>query len=310
MYAEVSPTNDAGNGLLNTWVGSVLDDYKYTSNSGTRTLTSAISSGSRTTSRDPDLAGQVFQWMGTSASGRPVDRRPDGRPFTGSTGYDDFELWKVLDLDRPDQRLGRLRRAERDRDRAEQGRPFGSSNSYYGLIDHNDVRTAVEAYIQDSTVNVAGDVSIVATDAARISATEDSYVVPWDGVGGVIAVNGVLSSADAWLKDTPLYALGDLTVDAEHLAQIDASSTSRIEVVGCEERGRRVQRDRLDPGQHLLQRRRHPHERVRLLLRLHVERRAGDARQRRQGSRRQRRARGPGVRVQGHAAGRPGRADA
>ena len=36
MYAEVSPTNDAGNGILNTWVGSVLDDYKYTSNSGTQ----------------------------------------------------------------------------------------------------------------------------------------------------------------------------------------------------------------------------------------------------------------------------------
>ncbi len=38
MYAEVSPTNDAGNGILNTWVGSVLDDYKYTSNSGPQAL--------------------------------------------------------------------------------------------------------------------------------------------------------------------------------------------------------------------------------------------------------------------------------
>ena len=37
MYAEVSPTNDAGAGILNQWAGTVLDDYKYTSKSGTRT---------------------------------------------------------------------------------------------------------------------------------------------------------------------------------------------------------------------------------------------------------------------------------
>ena len=38
MYAEVSPTNDAGAGILNKWAGSVLDDYDYTSKSGTKSL--------------------------------------------------------------------------------------------------------------------------------------------------------------------------------------------------------------------------------------------------------------------------------
>ena len=38
MYGEVSPTNDAGAGILNKWAGSVLDDYQYTSHSGTKNL--------------------------------------------------------------------------------------------------------------------------------------------------------------------------------------------------------------------------------------------------------------------------------
>ena len=230
MYATVSPTNDAGNGLLNTWVGSVLDDYKYTSNSGTRTLHFGDLVRVADDFADPDIAGQVFQWMGTAAYQVDLSTGiPTSGAFSTSAGYDDFELWKVLtptDLINGSVAYAALN--EIGTVLKKEGLT-GSSNSYYGLIDHNDVRTTVEAYIQSSIVNVAGDVSVVATDAARISATEDSFVTPWDGVGGVIAVNGVLSSADAWLKDTPVFALGDLTVDAEHLAQIDASSTSRIE---------------------------------------------------------------------------------
>src|SRR5258706_9305980 len=38
MYGEVSPTNDAGAGILNSWAGSVLDEYKFTSKSGTQSL--------------------------------------------------------------------------------------------------------------------------------------------------------------------------------------------------------------------------------------------------------------------------------
>ena len=53
--------------------------------------------------------------------------------------------------------------------------------------------------------------------------------MPWDGVGGIIAVNTVLSSADAWLNSARITAAGNLVVDAEHVAQIDASATSRIE---------------------------------------------------------------------------------
>ena len=105
----------------------------------------------------------------------------------------------------------------------------GGSDSYYGLIDHNDVRTIVEAFIRDATVTAGTDISVIATDAARISAFEDSYVVPWDGIGGVIATNAVLSNANAWIEDSDVTAGGDVLVAALHLAQIDATATSRIE---------------------------------------------------------------------------------
>ena len=96
--------------------------------------------------------------------------------------------------------------------------------------------------------------------------------MPWDGVGGIIAVNTVLSSADAWLTNSGVTALGDITVNAEHVAQIDASATSRIEAWDAQEPRRRVQRDRLDPANIFFS----PptrYRRLRLPLRLDVERR-------------------------------------
>ena len=53
--------------------------------------------------------------------------------------------------------------------------------------------------------------------------------MPWDGVGGVIAVERHplerRGAAQAQRRDGD----GDITVDADHLAQIDATTTSRIE---------------------------------------------------------------------------------
>ena len=85
---SVSPTNDAGAGLLNNWAGSVLDDYDYTSKSGTKTL-SFGDTVRVADDADEAIAGKVFQWMGptvsrstsappttpTSSSGRSSPRR-------------------------------------------------------------------------------------------------------------------------------------------------------------------------------------------------------------------------------------------
>ena len=36
IYGAVSKTNDAGAGIINNWAGTVLDDYRFTSRSGSR----------------------------------------------------------------------------------------------------------------------------------------------------------------------------------------------------------------------------------------------------------------------------------
>ena len=279
MYADVSPTNDAGAGILNRWAGSLLDDYAYTTKSGTKglvfgdrvllgddyytpdhevgaldgaTMVVSLTTGQfvlLTEDWDGDAGtaeslyrylgadaavdlgaenyddasrwvevGGVYAWMGTAQS-RDL----------GLEDYTDFEHWKrltptTLITDSLSYALlseiGVLLKKDG---------LTGGSESYYGLIDHNDVRTTVEAYIANATVTAGTDVSVVAIDAARISAFEDSYVVPWDGVGGVIATNAVLSSANAWIEDSDVTAGGDVLVEAQHLAQIDATATSRIE---------------------------------------------------------------------------------
>ncbi len=36
LYAAVSPSNDAGTGILSSFAGALQDQYQYTSNSGTQ----------------------------------------------------------------------------------------------------------------------------------------------------------------------------------------------------------------------------------------------------------------------------------
>ena len=83
MYAEVSPTNDAGAGILNNVGGLVLDDYEYTSKSGTRLSSSATASASPTTPTRRSPA-KVFQWMGPTA--QSVDLGATDYATTSSSG--------------------------------------------------------------------------------------------------------------------------------------------------------------------------------------------------------------------------------
>ena len=222
MKASVAPTNDAGAGLLNNWAGSVLDDYDYTSKSGTQTL-SFGDTVRVADDADEAIAGKVFKWMGTTQS---VD--------LGATDYSDFELWKELtatNLITDDLAYAVL--GEIGTRINKEGVP-GASTSYYGLIDHNDVRSVVSATLDGLFTSAGRDLFVVALDKATIAASEDSTVTSWTGLGGIIATNVILSSADATLHGGAASAGRDLWVDAEHLAQIDATTTSAI---GSDENG-------------------------------------------------------------------------
>jgi 7-keto-8-aminopelargonate synthetase-like enzyme len=101
----------------------------------------------------------------------------------------------------------------------------GGSNSYFGLIDHNDVRSSVQAYVNAATLNAGGDVTLTAFETARIASQDSSDVQPWTGLGAVIVTNVVLDAADAYMTSGSVS--GDtITLDAENVAQIDATATS------------------------------------------------------------------------------------
>ena len=79
----------------------------------------------------------------------------------------------------------------------------GDSKSYFGLIDHNDVRSAVEASIEHATVTAGGDVDLSATEQATIDASDESCREPWTGYGAVIVTNSC-SRAPPPMRATPI----------------------------------------------------------------------------------------------------------
>ncbi len=72
----------------------------------------------------------------------------------------------------------------------------GSADSYFGLIDHNDLRSEVRAYITGTPVAAGGVVAVGATEAATLRVRRQPRA-DVGGPGAVIVTNVVLSSARA-----------------------------------------------------------------------------------------------------------------
>ncbi|MCW2962871.1 MAG: Parallel beta-helix repeat, partial [Actinomycetia bacterium] len=85
MIAEVSPTNDAGAGILNSLAAALLDEYKYTSRSGTQVLAFGDKVRVADDFSDATAAGNTYQYLGIP-----------GPIALGSQDYEDFALWKLL----------------------------------------------------------------------------------------------------------------------------------------------------------------------------------------------------------------------
>ena len=194
MYAEVSPTNDAGGGILNTFVGILLDEYQFTSNSGTQDLVFgdmvrvADDYDGPTATPIPTRTspGKLFQWMGTRRSTRRPrrDRLLRLRALEGAHA------------DEPDDRLDRLRGARRDRHAPRQG---GHGRRRETLLRPRSTTTTSAASVDAPT---SRDVSIARRRArsigqprraARVSSRRppatSASIVPWDGYGATVIVH-------------------------------------------------------------------------------------------------------------------------
>ena len=235
MYSEVAPANDAGAGILNGWANHSLSEYDFTQHSGERDVVFGD------TVRADD--GTVYQYMGTS---RSVD--------FATEDLTDFGWWKALtpvNLITDSVAYAAL---------SSLGNTFGSelagsADSYFGLVDHNDLRSIVEAYLLRSPVTTSGDVTVSALETAELVAFDDSVTSSWTGKGAVVVTNVLLSSATAYVED------GDVEAGERHGRRpehVDARRDGELEdrVVGQRERRRGVQLDRLEAVERPLQPRR------------------------------------------------------
>jgi hypothetical protein len=225
LYATVEPVNDAGAGLVNGFVSALLDDYRYTTESGAKQLKFGdrvlVSPG-----YDDDLAepGTVYQYMG-------VDM-PDGTTLAlGSADYTNFDLWKELSPSNliTDSlvwagmtQLGTVLGKEG---------VTGDAKSYYGLVDRNDVQSVVESFVENTHLDAAS-LTITAVESASIVVFDDSVVVSWEGGGGVIAINQVRSSGKAFIASSDVRVDGDLQVAASNVSTLDATVSSITEMWG------------------------------------------------------------------------------
>src|SRR5258708_6266400 len=90
------------------------------------------------------------------------------------------------------------------------GKKTGEADAMSGLIDRNDVRSDVAAYITAATLvkATAGTVSLSALDNATIQANDSSEVTAKGGVTGVVVTNLVLSGAHAYVVSSTMTHLG------------------------------------------------------------------------------------------------------
>ncbi|MCR9199662.1 MAG: hypothetical protein NXI04_13535, partial [Planctomycetaceae bacterium] len=108
-----------------------------------------------------------------------------------------------------------------------------------GLVVRNDVTADVDALLKNTTANVVGSVTITAVESAVIRATTDAETESSGGsafgegtslaVGGYIATNNVLSTADALVRDSVITTTGtgsDIEVLGENTAVITAKTLS------------------------------------------------------------------------------------
>ncbi|MDP3513146.1 MAG: DUF4347 domain-containing protein, partial [Sulfuritalea sp.] len=232
LVANSSAQSDGGVSIVNNILNQLLDEYQYTSQSGTQN----VKFGDRVRVDDAYAgggeAGKVYQYMGTSTSGTGLD--------LGTQDYSVYGFWKELSASNliPEGIADALLDS--------------SAMAIGGLVVRNDVRSDVAAYLTNVTVRGsatdltvgAGSISITALEQAAIAADIDSAVEASGGwsVNGIIATNLVLSKANAYITNsdvrttTATGGTGDIVLDAQNISNIDATlssgSTSGDQAVG------------------------------------------------------------------------------
>ncbi|MCH7908486.1 MAG: LEPR-XLL domain-containing protein, partial [Candidatus Hydrogenedentes bacterium] len=168
---------------------------------------------------DSDLGepGRVYEYLGEGGT-------PDDLRDLLTEDYTNLDVWKEL-------LITQIQNG---------GLNLSNSNSVAlgGMVVRNEVKGEVEAYIENAEVQ-AGSITVTASESATLLAIADATAVSSGGssfgegkslaFNGVIAVNVVLSSADAHIADSVVTATaGDISVEASNSASLGAETKSAV----------------------------------------------------------------------------------
>ncbi|MGC9328916.1 MAG: hypothetical protein ACP5I1_14875, partial [Candidatus Hinthialibacter sp.] len=214
LVTSSKATNDLGVGILNDYIDTLLYDYQYTSNSGEQTL--EFGDKIRVAGDYDETqgkAGKIYKYMGT---GGQYDL--GGQDYIG-----DYGLWQELDASNIIP-TGIAKAAMKIFDLK-----GGDTQGYYAMVVRNDVKSDVEAFIDHALVTAQGDVLLTAEESAHITASDNSVVAAGaESKGGVIAVNHVLSRANAYITEsqvsTGLGSSGNIVLKGFNDSLIDAAT--------------------------------------------------------------------------------------
>ncbi|MBN2326053.1 MAG: LEPR-XLL domain-containing protein, partial [Candidatus Omnitrophica bacterium] len=228
LVTSSKATNDIGVGILNDFIDTLLYDYQYTSNSGLQTL--QFGDKVRVAGDYDDSKGKpekIYKYMGTG-----------GQYDLGSQDYiGDYGLWQELDASNIIP-TGIAKAAMKIFDLK-----GGDMKGYYAMVVRNDVKSDVEAYIDNALVTAQGNILLTAQESAHITAADNSVVAAGtESKGGVIAANQVLSRANAYITDSQvvtdpgssgnivLSGFNDSLIDAALYTEANAKETIGIVV--------------------------------------------------------------------------------
>ncbi|MEM8721737.1 MAG: DUF4347 domain-containing protein, partial [Cyanobacteria bacterium P01_G01_bin.39] len=232
LLSESVTSNDGGLSIVENLIDTLIEDYQYTTNSGTQTVTE----GDKVYIASDYAGGGDQQGVYIYTGSDDLTDEDLGNIDYSSNG--DWELVNDSNVltDAYDFLLGEdspIRTNVTDSD----------SLAIGGVITFNDVRGNVNSYIDGAAVTAtSGDMSITAKETATINANTDSVVTSDGGsitgggysiaVNGVIASNAVLTEANAFVLDSDLVIGQTLTVDSVNSSIIDATVTSDTEAKG------------------------------------------------------------------------------
>lgn len=215
MVTGASRTNDLGLGLLNNLARELLNQYQFTTHSGTK----LVDFGDKVYIGDDfaveDLRGKVFKYMGTTSLIN-----------LGSVDFahaDAADFWKELTETNviPDAIAKMAIKG--------MGLDGGTAEAYYALVSRNEAEGGATAFIDDYTVHAQNDVTVSAREMATLTATEGSTVSASDTTGGIIATNELNSRATAFVTDSDVDAVtGDINVKAMNVAVLDATTLTEM----------------------------------------------------------------------------------